>query len=239
MTDLYDVFTNINIMLTKYRGYKITSPEVKEKAFKKTMQLYQYVKIEGVAKDGNKSTIFLFAADSKNAAKKEHFRRLINTINSKKQEIICITRVLFSSYIRKYVNTLNHTVFNYLHRNFCTEVTKGPFCSPHVLLTPDEARELLSVQLKINPLGLPKIYIDDVQAIWIGAKMGQIVKIISNSPLTGKTCRYRIVTQRSGQILQEVDDDSDDEAEVEEDSDDEVEEKKEIPDEDDDVTFDQ
>ncbi len=218
MTDLYEVFQNVDLMLRKYRKYKITSKQMSEKEFKKTMQLYQYVKITGINKSGEKSTIFLFASDSKNAAKKEYFRRITDSVGDEQQELICITRDIFTSYIRKYIATIDHlNVFNYLHKNFSTEASKGPFCSPHIILSSEEARKVLSVHLKINPLGLPKISVDDVQAIWVGAQMGQLIKVVSNSPLTGKACRYRIVTHCSGQILQDVPDDSDSDDDIDKD----------------------
>jgi len=178
------------------------------------------LKIIGINNSGEKTQVFLFAPDSKNAAKKEYFSRIIDSVGDEQQEIICITRVLFSSYIKKYIAVIDHLkIYNYLHKTFSTEAAKGPFCSPHTILSSDEAREVLTKHLKINPLGLPKVSIDDAQIIWVGARIGQIIKIVSNSPLTGKACRYRIVTHCSGRILQEVQKNEDEDEDEDEDDD--------------------
>jgi len=221
MTDLYETFQNVNIMLKKYRKYKITSHPLSEKELKRSMQLNQNAKITCINNFGEKTHVYLFAPDSRSATKKDHFSRIIDPLRDEQQEVICITRVPFSSYIKKYISEIDHLrIYNYLHKTFSTEAARGPFCSPHTVLSAEEARKVLIKHLKINPLGLPKISIEDAQVIWIGAGIGQIIKIISNSALTGKACRYRIVTPCSGKIIQDVpdeEDDEDEEADIDED----------------------
>ncbi len=62
----------------------------------------------------------------------------------------------------------------------------------HILLTKEEKRQLLE-QLKIRPEQLPWIRASDPVAKLIGAKPGDIVKIIRKSPTAGETVAYRFV----------------------------------------------
>lgn len=62
----------------------------------------------------------------------------------------------------------------------------------HILLTKEEKKQLLK-QLKIQPEQLPWIRASDPVAKLIGAKPGDIVKIIRKSPTAGETVAYRFV----------------------------------------------
>ncbi len=62
----------------------------------------------------------------------------------------------------------------------------------HILLTKEERRQLLE-QLKIRPEQLPWIRASDPVAKLIGAKPGDIVKIIRKSPTASEVIAYRFV----------------------------------------------
>jgi DNA-directed RNA polymerase subunit H len=62
----------------------------------------------------------------------------------------------------------------------------------HILLTKEEKKQLLE-QLKIRPEQLPWIRASDPVVKLIGAKPGDIVKIIRKSLTAGETVAYRFV----------------------------------------------
>ncbi|MEM0233434.1 MAG: DNA-directed RNA polymerase subunit H [Candidatus Nezhaarchaeales archaeon] len=62
----------------------------------------------------------------------------------------------------------------------------------HILLTKEEKKQLLE-QLKIRPEQLPWIRASDPVAKLIGAKPGDIVKIVRKSPTAGEAIAYRFV----------------------------------------------
>ena len=62
----------------------------------------------------------------------------------------------------------------------------------HELLNEKEKKELLKI-LGIKPEQLPKIRADDPIAKEIGAKVGDIVRIIRESPTAGTSIAYRLV----------------------------------------------
>ncbi len=62
----------------------------------------------------------------------------------------------------------------------------------HVLLTPEEGEEVLRTYGIESPQ-LPKIHVDDPAAKEIGAKVGDIIKVIRRSPTARQSIFYRLV----------------------------------------------
>ncbi len=62
----------------------------------------------------------------------------------------------------------------------------------HEVLSEEEAKELLEA-LGVSREDLPKIKADDPIAKEIGAKKGDIVRIIRDDEFTGKNVAYRLV----------------------------------------------
>ncbi len=73
---------------------------------------------------------------------------------------------------------------------FCHELVPK-----HELLSKEEAEKLLK-KLNIYPEQLPWIKKSDPAAVAIGAKPGDIVKIIRKSPTAGETVVYRYVIDK-------------------------------------------
>lgn len=73
-------------------------------------------------------------------------------------------------------------------------VLKHKLVPKHIILKDEEKKELLE-KLKILPEQLPKILTTDPVVKAIGAKEGDILKIIRNSPTAGVTLYYRLVVK--------------------------------------------
>jgi len=69
------------------------------------------------------------------------------------------------------------------------DVLLHKFVPQHILLTKEESQELLN-KYKIDVNDLPQMFEKDPVAIAIGAKEGDIVKIVRNSNTTVKTIDY-------------------------------------------------
>lgn len=194
---LYQKYTNIRIMLGKYRRYTVLDHELSLSEFGTLIQLDDYVQIKSHDEKGHMVYTFLIRKDSAYAKHTSDFTKLLKTIKSTPCDIIFVTSVPFSTYINKVIDKQPETmnIYNYAHKHFNMEITKTPFCTPHYILTPSEVIQVIR-DLKANPLTLPKIYTDDVQAIWIGAKIGHMIKTISESALVGKSVVYRVVSYR-------------------------------------------
>jgi len=72
------------------------------------------------------------------------------------------------------------------------EILKHKLVPTHIIISEEEKKKLLE-KLKTTPDQLPKILTTDPAVISIGAKPGQIVKIIRKSPTAGEAVAYRIV----------------------------------------------
>jgi DNA-directed RNA polymerase subunit H len=64
----------------------------------------------------------------------------------------------------------------------------------HVLLKPDEAKDVLG-QYHIHPFQLPYIKSSDPAARAVGAKPGDVIKVIRKSPTAGESDFYRYVVE--------------------------------------------
>ena len=74
------------------------------------------------------------------------------------------------------------------------EILRHKLVPSHVILSENEKKELFD-NLKITPDQLPKILNTDPTSISIGAKPGQIVKIIRDSRTAKEAVAYRLVVE--------------------------------------------
>jgi DNA-directed RNA polymerase subunit H len=64
----------------------------------------------------------------------------------------------------------------------------------HILLTEEEAKKVLE-KYRISRAQLPKIKVSDPAAVEIGAKVGDIIKIIRKSPTAGEAVAFRLTIE--------------------------------------------
>ncbi len=74
------------------------------------------------------------------------------------------------------------------------KILKHKLVPEHIILSDEEKQEILQ-KYNISEKQLPKILAKDPVIKAIGAKPGQVVKIIREHPLTGKTVYYRLVVK--------------------------------------------
>jgi len=197
---LYKKYKNIEKCFINYRKLTTTDKFLNKEEFLKTIQIEQYVKHEFYKKN-KKILMYLFSENSKYLETTAQFRKLLNAINENPVDAIFITKNPLSIYINKsIISYSNINPFNYLHRLFSIDISTGPLCSKHTILTNSELKDLCSEGLIIHPLSLPSIPISDPQNIWIGGELGEVIKVESVSENTGKVIRYRIVSPDSGKI---------------------------------------
>ena len=203
MEILFEKYENIQKCLKNYRKYTVKEPFYDFKTFKKHIQVEQYIRHKCMNQNNKPVYVYLFKDQSIYIKTTAQFRRLMDKISGEPADVIIISKNELSVYIKKafivYKSTLN--IFNYLHKTFAIELSEGPLCSPHTILSNNEVRTLCSQDLIVHPLSLPSLSINDPQNIWIGGELGQVVKIESISEITGKTIRYRIISPDSGTIL--------------------------------------
>ena len=75
------------------------------------------------------------------------------------------------------------------------DILKHEIVPEHVILEEKEKKELLA-KLKITTINLPKILTNDPVVKTIGAKEGDVLKIIRKSATAGTSIYYRIVVKK-------------------------------------------
>lgn len=203
MEILFEKYINIQKFIVEYRKYNLEGIFLDFATFKKTIQIEQYIRHKCIdTKKGRTVYIYLFRENSKYIKTTPQFKRLMDKLPEDPADVIILSKDELSVYINKSLAKYPHLkIFNYLHKYFSIELAKAPLCSTHSILSNNEVRSLCSRELIIHPLSLPSISINDPQNIWIGGEIGQIIKIVSVSEITGKTIRYRIVSPDSGKMI--------------------------------------
>ncbi|MEM2226028.1 MAG: DNA-directed RNA polymerase subunit H [Candidatus Bathyarchaeia archaeon] len=72
------------------------------------------------------------------------------------------------------------------------DILKHVLVPTHILLSEEEKRKVLE-EYRIKPYQLPYIRASDPVAKAIGAKKGDVIKIIRKSPTAGESVAYRYV----------------------------------------------
>jgi DNA-directed RNA polymerase subunit H (RpoH/RPB5) len=75
------------------------------------------------------------------------------------------------------------------------DILKHELVPGHVILEEKEKKELLE-KLKITTINLPKILTNDPVVKTIGAKEGDVLKIIRKSATAGASIYYRVVVKK-------------------------------------------
>ena len=203
MEQLFKRYKNIQIFITEYRKYKIEEPFYDYEKFKQIMQVDHYLIHKCINTKKEKPVlIYLFTDYSSYINTTPQFKKLLDHSSKEPADIIIITKVELNIYIKKsLIKYPQFNVYNYLYSHFTIEISKGPLCSKHSILSDAEVDKLCAGELIIHPLSLPAISISDPQNIWIGGELGQVIKISSISEITGYSIRYRIVSPDTGKIV--------------------------------------
>jgi DNA-directed RNA polymerase subunit H (RpoH/RPB5) len=202
MEQLFEKYKNIQLFAINYRKFKLLDKGFMSYSdFKTDIQRYEYVLHKFKNHKNQNVDLYLFKDESKFITSTINFKKILDRYNGD-HIIILITKEELNIYRRKSIKQYPQlNIKNYLHKHFLIEMNKGPLCSVHTILTPDEVRDFCNGILA-HGHSLPALIENDPQAIWIGAEINDVVRIDCNSEITGKTIRYRIVTPSSGKVMQ-------------------------------------
>lgn len=207
MAGLYSIYRNLH-KFAVYRQMDVTSRLLPEEAFLREIDLKQHVLIEARRiKDSAIVSIVLIADDEKFAKKVKDVKSLImrvtmNDNNPVERLLILISKTDITGQIAKVLDVTNATVLNYTYDNFIVEKPKALPGLMHQIASHEEKKALMDDYVDLK--NLPKIYVDDTQCIWIGAEVGDVVRINRDSINVGRSTEYRIVVKR---IITDTEDD--------------------------------
>jgi DNA-directed RNA polymerase subunit H len=200
----WDVYNIVRDAFCPYRGIKIKTPTLTHADLIKNMQFDMYVKIVGETSKGNKIVITILARNEKGvneiATMTDKFRLFINSIKEQESEIIIISPCKFQTHVLNFIsdNGLTKRIHRYNYDHFKVVVPLGPYCSPHRILSSEEAQKQIDLH-KLDQKEMKKILSSDPQIIWLGAQPGDIIWIDRINPLSGLSSDIRRVIR--GEIL--------------------------------------
>lgn len=201
-THQYQQYQNLHIFAQQKRGYKLMEPILNEEKFRNTMQIQKYIKMVYKNEQTDKPVlIYLLAVGSKYFNESPQLKRLLTAIQEP-SDVILVSEGPFKIHHTRAINKFTHLrIKTYLHENFALDITKGPLCFPHTILSKKEVSDLLNNELYTCLANLPNIFIEDVQCIWAGAEVGDVVRIDMFSPINGPFVQYRAVVPKKGRII--------------------------------------
>jgi DNA-directed RNA polymerase subunit H (RpoH/RPB5) len=166
-------------VLVKLRGYKVLKREDVKNAiqFKVKMQNKEKAIIWAITTDGTVGVAYIM--------------QLKKTMDDEKIESAIIVT------IGKYTHTAKTRSKKFgielIPKIFpAFNIFDHDFVSKHEILTPEERKELLE-EYKMQPYQLPRINATDPSIIAVGARAGDVVRVIRNSATAGKYVAYRYV----------------------------------------------
>lgn len=232
----FNQYNNIITFVKDWRKYKLQHKPLDLISFRKAMQSSdQYVRIDCLdTKKSKEVLIYLFDKDSKYTASSQDLKRLLKKFKTP-STLLLITYKPLTTYSKKAIQSFKKllTIYDYRHEIFDLVLPNGPLCYPHRVMSREEVIKLTNEDLCCYIIGLPKIFDEDPQCIWIGAEVGDIVEIKMLSDISGNTYQYRVVIPKSGKVIsykeifEEKTNDAEENEEDDEEDDEEVQEHRE------------
>lgn len=149
----------------------------------------------------DKNTVaYYFFENSIAISKLDKFRTLINkSIEKKYTKIHLYIPGAPSNNIVKEINSINASKVAEIRvqdlKHYNIDIQKGPHCSLHEIMTPEEIDVEITRALKVAINSLPSIPLNDAQLQMLNVKKGDIIRITNNNcRITGGYINYRIVS---------------------------------------------
>jgi hypothetical protein len=198
----YIQYKNLHIFASEWRKYKHVGVEYNKKEFINNMQGEECVLLKYINPVSSKPVlIYLLSTNSKYNNNSQNLRGLLARIKEP-TDVIIVSSEAFKTYsIRTIAKFKTLRVKTYLHENFDLIIPNGPLCYKHRILSFEETNQLLNKELCCKLINLPKILLEDVQCIWIGAEVGDVIEVTQLSDITGESIQYRVVIPKSGKTI--------------------------------------
>lgn len=195
-------YLNVHAFATEWRGYQ-PQPSFKLyelEEFRKQMQASQYVCMKYLNRFDKPVQIFLLSPTSK-YMNNQTLKQLLVKI-SDPTDVILITEQPLKKHAYGHIGAFKHLRVNvYLQRYFDIIMPKAPLVGQHRILSQAEVIKLLNDELRTSLINLPKILVEDVQCIWIGAEVGDVIEIRNLSDIAGESVTNRVVVPKSGRVI--------------------------------------
>ena len=192
----YVQYENAHIFATEWRKLKINSKKLTKEEFRKNLQMDKYVEINSLSDTGKPVVIYILLRDGYYASTTD-LKRMVSKIK-KPSEVILVSNIVINIHINKIIETNKHLdIYFYNYEIFSMIIPNAPLTGKHRILTSDERHKLLNDVLICDITNLSKIAEDDPQCIWLGARPGHVLEVLSPSYITHEYITYKIVIPRN------------------------------------------
>jgi DNA-directed RNA polymerase subunit H (RpoH/RPB5) len=211
--EAFEVYKHVHEMLP-YRGMVAETAMMNETQVKTAVNQEGYITVSAIPAPGmireigderihvkpvtdGKFIVIIFNSNSRYLEKSASIDVLMKNIM--KQKPVQLLFVLPQVEVKKailakldnYANTSEVYVEVQTYSRFIIHIPKHVYSQPHIIADKAEVDEYCE-RYKTVPKNFPKIKVGDAQAVWIGAKKNDVVKIYRTSETSGKHYPYRI-----------------------------------------------
>jgi len=192
------IYNNIYKFL-EYRKIKPITPQVKDDIFLRNFNHNGYVSVEGMLNNKVYHILFIERNNDMGLKAKDFNKKVTEISRGKSMTIIVISKEELSKNIKKEIlsiRTINRLVVieNYKYDTFVLVIPEHEAVPKHSIATQDELKVYLDFY-NLNGRDLQKIFNTDPAVVWLGANVGDIVKIDRISDSTGISTAFRIVVR--------------------------------------------
>lgn len=193
----YIVYTNVLKMLA-YRGLELTGAVLTSAEFGQKINMHEYVIVTATRGDKSVHQFYILNIGAKYCNKSPEFAKLLAAIKEPAGlSVMFISPDSFSNSILGKITEFhlkNPTAYVEHHEyyKFYAEHPKHVMASKHEIAAADEIENYCKIHCAIVA-DFPRINVKDTQAVWIGARPGDICKIHRISENAGITIVYRLV----------------------------------------------
>lgn len=171
--------------LMEAREWTVTPDLQARDDFEKTMQRQGYVVLVGKNRHQEPSSIVITREDSSIPNHKNDFVRMAGQVSG---EVLLISNRVLTTAVREYSNTAGLNIYSDVFDRFKIDMRRAPLVPKHEIVDKSEVAGILNYT---KPNEIPGISINDTQAVWLGARLRDIIRIESDSDHCGKRITYR------------------------------------------------
>ena len=187
---------NVILEFIKFRGLTLKSePTTDSKKFVSEFNFLNYITIQAEDEEKQSYSIVFVNNDTQYVTHSAQFVSLMSKIKSDK--------VIIISFVEKVSNIINALIkkngwdkrlFLYPYRMFLTVFPLVKKYPKHTIISQEK---LAHDYIQDNPKDHTRISVNDTMAVWLGAKIGDIIAIDRTNQTTGESQGYRVVINKT------------------------------------------
>ncbi|MCK4967646.1 MAG: hypothetical protein KAS12_01210 [Candidatus Aenigmarchaeota archaeon] len=199
---MYKIYRNIYKLLAS-RKCTILNPILEERDFFKTIDANGVIIIDAKRQNDELVKVALFKDDSRYLGSLQDFRKFIKVIQKPIPESIIIFRPPITdgpskyknnawtgSYLKHFDENIYVEAFDY--RKIIANFPEHVFWVEQEIASKVKIEEFLELTKK-DITSLESIYVDDTAVVWLGARPGDVIRVLRPSEASGMAIAYRLV----------------------------------------------